>query len=609
MPVWCRMFQQTLDGSARGWWSLREAFTTRYSTRKACYKEPHEITKIVRKANETLTAFKERWTVETGFIIGVPEVMKISSFMDSVKSPELAKRFASNVPKTVNEMMKRLDEFVRAEEAYALAELPPGESRDIHRRLSFPAGSRDVHQRLTFPAARRDDRDGRNSPGKDFRKGDYRNSYKVRDNFNTGRHRDYRAPYPQREHTNRPVPVLSLDSLTKCPKEILATETQLQLPPPRPVANPLRTGDPDKYCDYHQDKGHHTNDCIQLRKQLEIALESGRLNHLMKDLRQRVERRQNRNPPVQKVINMVNVHSSKKKKRKDREATESWMNTPISFPPIMTDDASDEPLIIEAEVEGYLVRRVYVDEGSSVEVMFEHCFENLPEKVRAGLRETRTDLVGFAGEVAKPLGKIDLEVCFGNEGLSRRTSMKFIIIRAPSPYNVILGRPGLKILHAIPSTIHSMIKFPTPKGIATLIARTITIAECRKREEKQMIREEAPQEEGGVDVTEQIIVNPSFPDQMVTIGGRLSKGCKEQLKTLLKGNMEVFAWEPADMTGVPRKVIEHALNVNPSLDPVCQKRRTFSPEKGGAVTKEVAEWIKAGIVRPVKYPTYISNPV
>ncbi|GKA89677.1 reverse transcriptase domain-containing protein [Tanacetum coccineum] len=456
MPVWCRMFQQTLDGSARGWfeslspnnidewWRLREAFTTRYSTRKACYKEPHEITKIVRKANETLTAFKERWTVETGFIIGVPEVMKISSFMDSVKSPELDKRFASSVPKTVNEMMKRLGEFVRAEEAYALAELPPGESRDIHRRLSFPAGSRDIHQRLTFPASRRDDRDGR--------------------------HRDHRAPYPQREQTNRAVPVLLLDSLTKCPKEILVTKTQLQLPPLRPVANPLRTGDLDKYCDYHQDKGHHTNDCIQLRKQLEIALESGKLNHLMKDLRQRVERRQNRNPPVQKVINMVNVHSSKKKKRKDREATESWMNTPISFPLIMTDDASDKPLIIKAEVEGYLVRRVYVDEGSSVEVMFEHCFENLPEKVRDGLRETRTDLVGFAGEVAKPLGKIDLEVLVGNKGLSRRTSMKFIIIRAPSPYNVILGRPGLKILHAIPSTIHSMIKFPTPKGITTLIA-------------------------------------------------------------------------------------------------------------------------------------------
>ncbi|GJW46923.1 hypothetical protein Tco_0078569 [Tanacetum coccineum] len=150
----------------------------------------------------------------------------------------------------------------------------------------------------------------------------------------------------------------------------------------------------------------------------------------------------------------------------------------------MTDDASDEPLIIEAEVEGYL---------------------------GPDLRKTRNGFVVTQWEVAIPLGKIDLEVCFGNEGLSRRTSMKFIVIRAPSPYNVILGRPGLKILHAIPSTIHSMIKFPTPKGIATLIARTITIAECRLREEKQMIREETPQEEEGVDVTEQMYnVNLAF---------------------------------------------------------------------------------------------------
>ncbi|GKC41480.1 reverse transcriptase domain-containing protein [Tanacetum coccineum] len=97
-----------------------------------------------------------------------------------------------------------------------------------------------------------------------------------------------------------------------------------------------------------------------------------------------------------------------------------------------------------------------------------------------------------------------------------------------------------------------MIKFPTPKGIATLIARTITIAECRKRGEKQMIREETPQEEEGVDVTEQVIVNPSFPDQMVTIGGRLSKGCKEQLKTLLKNNIEVFAWDRPTRTGTAK---------------------------------------------------------
>ncbi|GJV04171.1 hypothetical protein Tco_1337740, partial [Tanacetum coccineum] len=173
MPVWCRMFQQTLDGGARGWfkslplnsinewYQLREAFTTRYSIRRACYKEPHEITKVVRRANETL-----------------PKVMKISSFMDSVKSLELAKRFSSNIPKTVDEMMRRVDEFVRAEEAYARTELPPGESRDIHRRLSFPTGPRDVHQRLTFPTSTRNDRDNRSSQRRDYKGNEYKSPYK-----------------------------------------------------------------------------------------------------------------------------------------------------------------------------------------------------------------------------------------------------------------------------------------------------------------------------------------------------------------------------------------------------------------------------------------------
>ncbi|GJU38970.1 hypothetical protein Tco_1191927 [Tanacetum coccineum] len=95
---------------------------------------------------------------------------------------------------------------------------------------------------------------------------------------------------------------------------------------------------------------------------------------------------------------MVRILSSKEKKRKDREATEAWMNTPITFPGVILDDASDEPLIIEAKVEGYLVRRVYMDEGSSVEVMFEHCFENLPAKVwgkdRMLLHRLSTSMIG-----------------------------------------------------------------------------------------------------------------------------------------------------------------------------------------------------------------------
>ncbi|GJW88660.1 reverse transcriptase domain-containing protein [Tanacetum coccineum] len=107
-----------------------------------------------------------------------------------------------------------------------------------------------------------------------------------------------------------------------------------------------------------------------------------------------------------------------------------------------------------------------------------------------------------------------------------------------------------------------MIRFPTPKGIATLVTRATIIAECRLREGKQILTEKQPeiheagQPDEGADLTEQILV---------------------------------FAWEPSDMTGVPRRIIEHSLNVNPSLEPFCQKRRTFSPEKSKVVTQRVAE--------------------
>ena len=124
------------------------------------------------------------------------------------------------------------------------------------------------------------------------------------------------------------------------------------------------------------------------------------------------------------------------------------MKVPLAFPSISTGDLSEEPLIIEGDVEGYLVRRIYVDEGSSVNVMYEHCFRNLDASIREKLEETNTSLIGFSGETHRPLGKIELEVKFGDNGLFRKTIMKFCVVQSPSPYNVILGRTGLKGLRA-----------------------------------------------------------------------------------------------------------------------------------------------------------------
>ncbi|GKA79540.1 hypothetical protein Tco_0786136, partial [Tanacetum coccineum] len=139
-PLTCRI----IEVSARGWferlsansineWSdLREAFAAKYSVRRACFREPHEITKIARRANESLTAFKKRWTIETGFIMGVLEIMKIPSFMVLLKCTELANHFLDKAPTTVNEMMGRLDDFVRFEKDFAQTELPKGETGEQH---------------------------------------------------------------------------------------------------------------------------------------------------------------------------------------------------------------------------------------------------------------------------------------------------------------------------------------------------------------------------------------------------------------------------------------------------------------------------------------------
>ncbi|GJX56092.1 reverse transcriptase domain-containing protein [Tanacetum coccineum] len=167
---------------------------------------------------------------------------------------------------------------------------------------------------------------------------------------------------------------------------------------------------------------------------------------------------------------MIRVSPVQDKKRKSRETTKAWMNIPITFSLISLEDVSDEPLIVEAKVEGYLVRRVYVDEGSSVEVMFEHCFDNLNPEIKA-----------------------------------RKTSMKFIVVRAPSPYNIILRRTGLKTLRTIPSTIHSMMKFPTPNGIATLVTRTIIIVEYRCLKKKQVVEEEVSEREKEAYVDDMVI--------------------------------------------------------------------------------------------------------
>ena len=43
---------------------------------------------------------------------------------------------------------------------------------------------------------------------------------------------------------------------------------------------PAHRRDRTRYCEFHSDHGHDTNDCVDLRKEIEACIRNGRLSHL-----------------------------------------------------------------------------------------------------------------------------------------------------------------------------------------------------------------------------------------------------------------------------------------------------------------------------------------
>lgn len=180
---------------------------------------------------------------------------------------------------------------------------------------------------------------------------------------------------------------------------------------------------------------------------------------------------------------------------------------------------------------------------------------------------------------------------------TRTVNLNFLIVQAPSPYYVILGRPGLMKLGAVASTIHGMMKFPTPQGIATVVSQ--------RRLECQQVRMIGESEEN----EEQVQINPLYSDQMITIGKRMTEITKRKLITMLTESCDVFAWHPENMIGIPREIAAHRLGVYKHVEPVVQKKRILAPDRSRAACKEVDQLVKADILREVQYRTWVANPV
>ncbi|GKE63235.1 hypothetical protein Tco_1513602 [Tanacetum coccineum] len=217
-----------------------------------------------------------------------------------------------------------------------------------------------------------------------------------------------------------------------------------------------------------------------------------------------------------------------------------------------------------------------------------------------------TPLLRFSGEISWPLGQISLMVTLGDEEHLASELMNFMVIRSSSPYNGIIGLPGLRKIQAVPSTAHKMLKFPVEGGIATIRNTTIVPAECRMVAEAQ---NSPPPREPAAAKRIKVEIHLEYPKQTIKIGGSLFEKERMELCNLLKENFDIFSWKPTDMTGVPRSIAEHRLNVREGCQPIRPKRRGQAPDRNKAIQVEFAKLVQAEIMREVHYHNWLSNPV
>ncbi|GJZ45609.1 reverse transcriptase domain-containing protein [Tanacetum coccineum] len=161
--------------------------------------------------------------------------MRISGLVHRITNPKLIKRFHEKIPKTVDEMMQIATSFLQGQEAASNQE----------RKKAPPAWK---HQERGH-----------------------------RQNFKKGG--GFCNQHKQEKRPDR------FTLLTKTPKEILALEKG-KFKTPHPMTTPVEKRNANKFCEFHREVAHNTDECNHLRNQIEDMLKAGKLSHIIRELKQ-----------------------------------------------------------------------------------------------------------------------------------------------------------------------------------------------------------------------------------------------------------------------------------------------------------------------------------
>ncbi|XP_077251063.1 uncharacterized protein LOC143890320 [Tasmannia lanceolata] len=110
----------------------------------------------------------------------------------------------------------------------------------------------------------------------------------------------------------------------------------------------------------------------------------------------------------------------------------------------------DDALVITMLVANWELKKILVDNESSADILYYHAFKQMMIGDDR-LKPANSDLFGFSGEVVKVEGQIKLPVLVGEAPHQAFAMINFLVMRATSAYNAILGRPGQNLVHTVAS--------------------------------------------------------------------------------------------------------------------------------------------------------------
>ncbi|GJR71885.1 hypothetical protein Tco_0084250 [Tanacetum coccineum] len=156
---------------------------------------------------------------------------------------------------------------------------------------------------------------------------------------------DIRGDFRNQQRSKRKRDKFTL--LTKSPKEILALDKgKFKTPPPMTTTVEKRNN--NKFCEFHEEVGYNTDECMHLKRQIEELIPKAE--------------KKGEASGKDKVMAILMVQPWKRVAR--QRVTQSFSpDLKISFLPLGDEDGVEGPMIIKAEIGSHFIHRIYVDGG------------------------------------------------------------------------------------------------------------------------------------------------------------------------------------------------------------------------------------------------------